>query len=79
LTKLDLSFFTINRCTHYKVSFSAYFVAPSGRLEGLGGPLENGVITTGQFLATVTLGGSYYFVPPIPNKNIANIGQQFFD
>jgi Dyp-type peroxidase family len=48
-------------------------------LEGLGGPSEHGVITTGQFLATVTLGGGYYFVPPIHNKNIANIGQQFFD
>jgi hypothetical protein len=47
-------------------------------LEGLGGPSEHGIIPFGQFLATVTLGGGYYFVPPIPNRNIAEIGQQFF-
>jgi hypothetical protein len=46
--------------------------------EGLAGPSELGVITTGEFLATVPLGGGYYFVPPIPNKRIADIGDQFF-
>jgi Dyp-type peroxidase family len=46
--------------------------------EGLAGPSELGVITTGEFLATIPLGGGYYFVPPIPNKKIANIGEQFF-
>jgi Dyp-type peroxidase family len=46
--------------------------------EGLAGPSELGIITTGEFLAIVPLGGGYYFVPPIPNKMIANIGEQFF-
>ena len=27
---------------------------------------------------TLTLGGGYYFVPPIPNKRISDIGEQFF-
>jgi Dyp-type peroxidase family len=47
--------------------------------EGLAGPSEHGVTPTGEFLATVTYGGGYYFVPPIPNKRFADIGQQFFD
>jgi Dyp-type peroxidase family len=28
--------------------------------------------------ATVTLGGGYYFVPPIPNKRISDLSEQFF-
>ncbi len=47
--------------------------------EGLAGPSEHGVTPTGEFLAIVPLGGGYYFVPPIPNKDIAAIGQPFFD
>ncbi|MEH2388355.1 MAG: hypothetical protein V7K14_21805, partial [Nostoc sp.] len=33
LTKLDLSFSTINCCFLYLISFLAYFVAPSGQLD----------------------------------------------
>jgi hypothetical protein len=27
---------------------------------------------------TLTLGGGYYYIPPIPDKRISRIGQQFF-
>lgn len=47
--------------------------------EGLAGPSELGVVPTGEFLAIVPLGGGYYFVPPIPNQKLADIGEQFFD
>jgi Dyp-type peroxidase family len=47
--------------------------------EGLGGPSELGVTPTGDFMAIIPFGGGYYFIPPIPNKSISNIGQQFFD
>jgi len=47
--------------------------------EGLAGPSELGVIPTGEFLTIVPFGGGYYFIPPIPNRSIANIGQQFFE
>jgi Dyp-type peroxidase family len=46
--------------------------------EGLAGPSELGVNPTGQFLAIIPMGGGYYFVPPIPNKSLKDIGQQFF-
>jgi Dyp-type peroxidase family len=46
--------------------------------EGLAGPSELGVVTTGEFLAIVPFGGGYYFVPPIPHKKISDIGEQFF-
>jgi hypothetical protein len=46
--------------------------------EGLAGPSKLGVIASGQFLATIPLGGGYYFIPPIPEKTIAKIGDQFF-
>jgi Dyp-type peroxidase family len=46
--------------------------------EGLAGPSELGAIPTGQFLTIIPFGGGYYFVPPIPNRSISNIGQQFF-
>jgi len=46
--------------------------------EGLSGPSENGVYPSGQLEVTRTLGGGYYFVPPIPNKKIADLGEQFF-
>jgi Dyp-type peroxidase family len=47
--------------------------------EGLAGPSELGITPAGEFLAIVTLGGGYYFVPPIPNRRIMDIGQQFFE
>ena len=47
--------------------------------EGLSGPSKLGVRPGGEFLATVTLGGGYYFVPPIPHKNLTRITEQFFD
>jgi Dyp-type peroxidase family len=47
--------------------------------EGLAGPSELGVNPTGEFLATVPLGGGYYFVPPIRDKDISKIGQEFFE
>jgi hypothetical protein len=46
--------------------------------EGLAGPSELGVTPSGEFFAILPLGGGYYFVPPIPNRSIAEIGQQFF-
>jgi Dyp-type peroxidase family len=47
--------------------------------DALSGPSRLGVYPRGDFLVTVSLGGGYYFVPPIPNKRIAELGQQFFD
>src|SRR5262249_24718716 len=46
--------------------------------EGLAGPSELGTVPTGEFLAIMPLGGGYYFVPPIPNQDLGQIGQQFF-
>lgn len=46
--------------------------------EGLGGPSVNGVNVDGEQVSTVALGGGYYFVPPIPDQNMTEIGQQFF-
>ncbi len=47
--------------------------------EGLAGPSEHGVVPKGEFLTIVPFGGGYYFIPPIPKRSIANIGQQFFE
>jgi Dyp-type peroxidase family len=47
--------------------------------EGLSGPSELGVVPTGDLIAIIPFGGGYYFVPPIPNRRISDIGQQFFD
>ena len=47
--------------------------------DGLSGPSELGVYPHGQFPVTKTLGGGYYFMPPIPRKKISEIGEQFFD
>ena len=47
--------------------------------DGLSGPSELGVYPHGQFPVTKTLGGGYYFIPPIPRKKISEIGEQFFD
>jgi Dyp-type peroxidase family len=46
--------------------------------EGLSGPSENGEYPSGELEVTRTLGGGYYFVPPIPNKKIADVAEQFF-
>lgn len=32
----------------------------------------------GQIPGTITLGGGYYFIPPIPNRQISEISEQFF-
>jgi len=31
-----------------------------------------------EFLTTVPFGGGYYYISPIPNRRVADIGQQFF-
>ena len=40
--------------------------------------LGNEIDTSGKFSPTRVLGGGYYFIPPIPNRNIRNIAEQFF-
>jgi Dyp-type peroxidase family len=47
--------------------------------EGLAGPSELGIHPSGQFPVTVTIGGGYYFIPPIPDKKVSEISEQFFD
>jgi len=47
--------------------------------DGLSGPSELGIYPQGEFPITVTLGGGYYFKPPIPNRKISDISEQFFD
>ena len=32
-----------------------------------------------ELFTPLTLGGGYYFIPPIPKKRISEIGQQFID
>jgi Dyp-type peroxidase family len=49
----------------------------SGR-EGLAGPSENGVNPNGSLIATIPLGGGYYFIPPVPKGRISLIWQLFF-
>ena len=46
--------------------------------DGLSGPSELGAHPEGQYPITVTLGGGYYFIPPIPHKKISEITEQFF-
>lgn len=46
--------------------------------EGLAGPSELGVVPTGDLISIIPFGGGYYYIPPIPNRNIKDIGQQFF-
>ena len=46
--------------------------------EGLAGPSELGLYPQGQPRITTTIGGGYSFVPPIPNKKICEITEQFF-
>jgi Dyp-type peroxidase family len=47
--------------------------------DGLSGPSELGLYPHGQQPVTVSLGGGYYFIPPIPKKNFSDISEQFFD
>jgi Dyp-type peroxidase family len=47
--------------------------------EGLNGPSRLGINPLGEFLATVTLGGGYYFVPPLTNGAFSEVGQLFFE
>jgi Dyp-type peroxidase family len=47
--------------------------------DGLSGPSELGVYPEGQFPITLSLGGGYYFIPPIPKRNISGISEQFFE
>jgi hypothetical protein len=47
--------------------------------DGLSGPSELGIYPQGEFPITVTLGGGYYFIPPISNRKISDISEQFFD
>jgi len=47
--------------------------------EGLSGPSMLGVFPDGLPPITFTLGGGYYFIPPIPKKRISDITEQFFD
>ena len=37
-----------------------------------------GMYPQGERSITFTLGGGYYFIPPIPNKKISDISEQFF-
>ena len=36
-------------------------------------------MTPANAFNTQTLGGGYYFIPPIPGKRISEIGQHFFE
>lgn len=54
------------------------FPEPGTGREGLSGPSEGAKNLSGQFLAIVPLGGGYYFIPPVPNGDLAQIGQPFF-
>jgi hypothetical protein len=47
--------------------------------DGLSRPSELGIFPRGLFPITVSQGGGYYFVPPIPKRIIADIAEQFFD
>jgi Dyp-type peroxidase family len=47
--------------------------------DGLAGPSKLGVNPAGEYHATVALGGGYYYVPPIPNKKLEDIAEQFLD
>jgi Dyp-type peroxidase family len=46
--------------------------------EGLAGPSELDVFPGGQFSVITTIGGGYYFVPPVPKTGISDISEQFF-
>ena len=41
-------------------------------------PYFNQKLRTSNSFDTLTLGGGYYYIPPIPDKQISHIGQQFF-
>ena len=69
------------RRSHYRFIDSvlqSHSDAQNTGMEGLSGPSELGVYAEGQFPITLTLGGGYYFIPPIPKKKISQISEQFF-
>jgi hypothetical protein len=43
------------------------------------GPSMLGVFPDGLPPITLTIGGGYYFIPPIPKKRISNVTEQFFN
>lgn len=47
--------------------------------EGLSAPSKLGIYPNSQFSTTRTLGGGYYFMPSIPNKNLSLIAEGFFE
>jgi Dyp-type peroxidase family len=47
--------------------------------DGLSGPSELAAYPQGQVAVTTATGGGYYFIPPIPNKKISEISEQFFE
>ena len=47
--------------------------------DGLSGPSELGVYPQGEHSVTLTLGGGYYFIPPIRDRRFSRIGEQFFE
>jgi Dyp-type peroxidase family len=52
-----------------------YFKTPQLKSSGSS---SVGNYSHGQIPGTVTLGGGYYFIPPIPNKRISDLSEQFF-
>jgi hypothetical protein len=61
-----------------KIETTSHHDAQNTEKEGLAGHSELGTDPTGEFLATIPFRGGYYFIPPIPNKNISEIAEQFF-
>ena len=46
---------------------------------GILGPSVLGVFPDGLPPITLTLGGGYYFIPPMPKKRLSDITEQFFN
>jgi Dyp-type peroxidase family len=63
---------------HVPTKFRYYDETQNTGRDGLSGPSELGVYPQGQIAVTKTLGGGYYFIPPIPRKKISEISEQFF-
>lgn len=78
--------FTENEIRGLKLSETSAYIGTDDNIQdtqntgkdGLSGPSENGIYPGGQFPIITTHGGGYYFIPPIPSKNIAQISEQFF-
>ena len=67
-----------NGSSHYEALSNNPDTQNTGR-DGLSGPSELGVFPDGLPPVTLTLGGGYYFIPPIPRKRISDISEQFFE